>query len=270
MRICHVATVVALAVSLGVGEAAAQTGTITGTVRVRGSLITLDSATVQLSGTVYGAMTRQNGTYNILGVAPGTYTLVARRAGFPEVEISGVVVSAEVVRRQDIEFLPARADTGLFRRVELRAAADSVLRARAGSPWTSAAEDRSVASRPAPPGTRSFEQALFTPEFVMQHQRTIGITADQRRTISDAIRSLQNETVEVQWGIHAEEAALADLLARRPVAEGAAVAQLNKLLELEQRVKRLHLAALVRIKNALTPAQIERLSALRATEPGGR
>ena len=109
----------------------------------------------------------------------------------------------------------------------------------------------------------SFDKLLFPPELVMQHQRALELTAEQRRVITDAVKTLQNQTVDLQWNLQAEQASLSEMLERQPINEQAAVAQVNKLLELEANVKRTHLGALIRIKNALTEKQIQQLTQLR-------
>lgn len=113
----------------------------------------------------------------------------------------------------------------------------------------------------------SFERTLFPPELVMRHQADLALTAEQRRTITDAVKALQNHTIDLQWNLQAEQATLAQLLEQRPVQEQAAVAQLNKLMELEASVKRAHLSALTRIKNALTDQQVQQLNDLRGRTP---
>ena len=110
-----------------------------------------------------------------------------------------------------------------------------------------------------------FEHTLFSPELVMQHQRALALTEAQRRTISDAVKALQSQTIDVQWNLQAEQTALTELLEQRPIQEQAVTAQMNKLLELEAAVKRTHLTTLVRIKNALTDRQVQQLTELRGT-----
>jgi Spy/CpxP family protein refolding chaperone len=133
-----------------------------------------------------------------------------------------------------------------------------------------------VMPAPPPPGSHSpnvvppFERTLFPPELVMQHQRALALTADQRRIITDALKALQNQTVDLQWNLQAEQSALTELLEQRPIQEQAAVAQITKLMELEAAVKRTHLTALIRIKNSLTDRQVQQLTELRGMRPGGR
>lgn len=115
---------------------------------------------------------------------------------------------------------------------------------------------------PAMPGHQavpSFDHLLFPPELVMQYQRELELTPEQRSVITDAVKSLQNQTVDLQWNLQAEQSTLTEMLNRRPINEQGVVAQVNKLLELEANVKRTHLSALVRIKNALTEKQIQQL-----------
>jgi Spy/CpxP family protein refolding chaperone len=109
----------------------------------------------------------------------------------------------------------------------------------------------------------SFERALFPPELVMQHQRALELTPQQRTAISDAVKALQNQAIDLQWNLQAEQQALLELLEQRPIREPAVLAQMNKLLELEAAVKRTHLTTLVRIKNALTDQQVEQLMRVR-------
>ena len=71
-----------------------------------------------------------------------------------------------------------------------------------------------------------FERTLFPPELVMQHQRELALTAEQRRVITDAVKVLQNHSVDLQWNLQAEQTALAELLEQRPIREQEATAQL--------------------------------------------
>jgi Spy/CpxP family protein refolding chaperone len=101
----------------------------------------------------------------------------------------------------------------------------------------------------------SFEQLLFPPELVMQHQRELGLTAQQRATITEAVKALQSGVVDLQWQMQDEQQKLHELLARPTVDEAGVLAQVDRVLELERSIKRLHLVMLVRIKNGLTAEQ---------------
>lgn len=107
---------------------------------------------------------------------------------------------------------------------------------------------------------------LFPPEAVMQHQKQITLTDAQRRSITETISGLQAQVLEAQWSMQAEQQKLVELLAQTRVNEAAALEQADRLMDLERRVKRAHLSALIRIKNTLTHEQQVRLRALVAEQ----
>ena len=111
---------------------------------------------------------------------------------------------------------------------------------------------------------------LFPPEIVMQYQQHIGITDAQRRSITGAISALQSQVLEMQWNMQAEQQKLVELLGQSPVNVAAALAQADRLMEIEHRVKHAHLAALIRIKNVLTREQQTRLRAMTAHEDANK
>jgi Spy/CpxP family protein refolding chaperone len=115
---------------------------------------------------------------------------------------------------------------------------------------------------PAPARHLSVEDALFPAELVMRHQRELGLTAQQRTTITEAIKALQAGVVEHQWQLQDEQQKLHELLLGPAAEEAAVLAQVDRVLDLERNVKRQHMVMLVRIKNALTPEQQEKLKAL--------
>jgi Spy/CpxP family protein refolding chaperone len=118
-----------------------------------------------------------------------------------------------------------------------------------------------------PQAEMSFEDQLIPPELIMQHQGDIGLTAQQRATITDAVKGLQGQVVEFQWQMQAEQQKLAEMLSQPSVQETTALAQIDRVLDLERQVKKAHLAALIRIKNTLTPEQQQQLLTLRRRGP---
>ena len=109
-------------------------------------------------------------------------------------------------------------------------------------------------------------QALFPPELVMKYQQALGITAPQRATITAAIGKTQGQMLNVQWDMQGATQKLADLLNASPVDETAALAQVDRVLNLEREVKRAQLSLVIRIKNVLTREQQAKLKALRSSE----
>ena len=110
---------------------------------------------------------------------------------------------------------------------------------------------------------KTFDKFLFPPELVMQHQQKIGLRADQRTTITEAIQQLQSKVVELQWKMQDESQKLAEALAKTPVSEAETLAQVDRVLAVEREIKRAHIAMLIRIRNALTPEQHAMLRSLR-------
>jgi len=66
---------------------AQTTGTVSGVITAEGSGEPLPGANVVLKGTRRGAASDVDGSYTILGVAPGTYTLVAQLLGYKDREV---------------------------------------------------------------------------------------------------------------------------------------------------------------------------------------
>ncbi len=119
-------------------------------------------------------------------------------------------------------------------------------------------------ARPEPPRPEpTFEEQLFPPELIMQHQGELALTAEQRGAITDAVKRLQAQVIDVQWQMQYEQQKLAELLSQSPVEEQTALAQVDRVLDLERQVKKAHLGALIRIKNTLTAEQQRQLMALK-------
>ncbi len=100
-----------------------------------------------------------------------------------------------------------------------------------------------------------FLRQLFPPSLIMQHQSDLGLTDAQRTAITKAITDTERDAVEIRWQLEEKTAALTKLLAADSVDEAAALAQADEVLKLEDRMKRLRLALMIRVKNVLTPAQ---------------
>lgn len=122
-------------------------------------------------------------------------------------------------------------------------------------------------ARVQPAQEADFARFLFPPELVMQHQAALGLTPQQRTTITDAIKRLQGDVLDVQWDMQQASQRLTELLRGPQVDADAALAQVDQIFELEHTVKRVHLATLIRIKNTLTPEQ-QRLLLERRDAPG--
>ncbi|WP_456408181.1 TonB-dependent receptor [Caldithrix abyssi] len=105
---------------------AGTTGKIVGRVTDAATGEGLPGVNVFLENTTFGAATDMDGNFMIIGVPPGTYTLVASYVSYREVRVTGVQVNIDKTRRVDVKLEPAtleleeaivvEADRPLFRK----------------------------------------------------------------------------------------------------------------------------------------------------------
>lgn len=81
-----------LAVAFAAPRTFAQTGTIAGVVVNATTHEPIEGVIISVEGTAYGAISRVNGAFAILGVPPGTYDVAARRVGFATRAFTGLEV----------------------------------------------------------------------------------------------------------------------------------------------------------------------------------
>lgn len=108
---------------------------------------------------------------------------------------------------------------------------------------------------------------LFPPELLMQHQQAIGLTEEQKTLVRTEIQKLQVRALDLQFQLQGEVEKMAALTKQNRVDERQALAQLERILGLEEEIKRAHFLAIIRIKNALTPEQQARLQEIRKRLP---
>lgn len=108
---------------------------------------------------------------------------------------------------------------------------------------------------------------LFPPELLMQHQQAIGLTEEQKTLVRTEIQKLQVRALDLQFQLQGEVEKMAALTKQNRVDERQALAQLERILDLEEEIKRAHFLAIIRIKNALTPEQQARLQEIKKRLP---
>ena len=102
---------------------------------------------------------------------------------------------------------------------------------------------------------------MFPPDMIMQHQRELGLTDEQKTFMRSEINRVTTRFNELQWQLQDAMEALHEIMKANPVNEQQALAQLSKVLDAEREIKTLHLELAIRIKNKLTPEQQEKLHA---------
>lgn len=108
---------------------------------------------------------------------------------------------------------------------------------------------------------------FFPPELVMQNQQALGLTEEQKATIKEAIQKSMMQFTDLQWQQSAETEILNSMFREDRPDEAKTLAQFDKLLKIESEIKRLHMGAMIRIKNTLTVEQQAKLRELRRTMP---
>src|SRR5262245_50968900 len=120
-----------------------------------------------------------------------------------------------------------------------------------------------LAAPPPPMGEDPIGSRLYPPELIMQHQQELGIDDKQHAVIVKEVEKVQSQTLQMQWQLQSLVEALSKLLEAAQVDEAKALAQAEKVMNLERDIKKAHLGMLIRIKNVLTEAQRAKLAALR-------
>ena len=124
-----------------------------------------------------------------------------------------------------------------------------------------------LADNPSPVPTDEVAQNLFAPELVLKYREEIALDASQSKALKEMIQKAQAKFLDLQWDMQAETGKLSQLLKARPVDSTAALAQVDRVLNLEHDVKRAQLGLLIGIKNLLSSAQQDQLIELRRKNP---
>lgn len=101
--------------------------------------------------------------------------------------------------------------------------------------------------------------AMFPPELIMQHTRDLGLTDEQKTFMRGEIQKTTTRFNELQWQLQDAMEALHTTMKANPVNEQMALGQLDKVLDTEREIKKLHFGLAISIKNKLTPEQQNKL-----------
>jgi Spy/CpxP family protein refolding chaperone len=122
-----------------------------------------------------------------------------------------------------------------------------------------AQEPRQPAPPPHPPNPDPLAHLMFPPEMIMGHARELNLTDEQKTFMRSEVQKATVTFQDLQWKLQDQMEALHDAMKSTSVNEQQALAQLDKVLDVEREIKRLHIALAVRLKNRLTPEQQEQL-----------
>ena len=124
---------------------------------------------------------------------------------------------------------------------------------------------------PPPPPPDPLGDAIFPPDMVMQHQRELGLTDDQKTFMRAEINRTTTRFNELQWQLQDAMEALHETMKANSVNEQLALSQLDKVLDNEREMTRAHMELAIRIKNKLTAEQQAKLQSMKPPRggPGG-
>ena len=100
---------------------------------------------------------------------------------------------------------------------------------------------------------------MFPPEMIMQHQRELGLTDQQKTYLRAEIGKTSTRFNDLQWQLQDAMEALGETMKVTPINEQQALAQLDHVLDAEREIKRLHMELAIKIKNNLTLEQQQKL-----------
>jgi len=120
---------------------------------------------------------------------------------------------------------------------------------------------------PHPPNPDPLAHDMFPPDLIMGHARELGLTDEQKTFMRGEIQKTTSSFQELQWKLQDQMELLHETLKSTSVNEQQALAQLDRVLDLEREIKRLHIGLAVRLKNRLTPEQQEQLRTMHADHP---
>jgi Spy/CpxP family protein refolding chaperone len=107
-------------------------------------------------------------------------------------------------------------------------------------------------------------KAFFSPELMMQNQQAINLTEVQRNNISKEMQNAQSEFMTLQWDLEKESEKFKSLIEKEKPGEMEVLEQLERMLVIENKVKKRQITLLIRLKNLLSHEQQEKLQNLKA------
>ena len=118
------------------------------------------------------------------------------------------------------------------------------------------------------PGADPIGEAFFPPELLMQAHAMIGLTETQKTEMMEELQNMRERMGKWQEQMKNERDLLVELVSKDQVDEKKALEQVEKVMGLENDMKRAQFSMLVFIKNKLTPEQQAKLRELKGKMSG--
>jgi len=113
------------------------------------------------------------------------------------------------------------------------------------------------------PAPDRIRELLIPPDLVMRNQTLLNLSSDQRNAIVKEIRQAQAQFTDLRWTLEREVDELVNLIRDRNTEERKVIAQLDRVLSAESEIKKARLLMALRIRNTLTPEQVQTVERLR-------
>lgn len=121
---------------------------------------------------------------------------------------------------------------------------------------------------PPPPNPDPLAHLMFPPEMILGHARELNLTDEQKAFMRAEVQKATSTFQDLQWKLQDQAETLHETIKSTSVNEQQALAQLDRVLDIEREIKRLHIGLAVRLKNRLTPEQQEQLHKMRMDHHG--
>src|SRR5689334_672006 len=116
---------------------------------------------------------------------------------------------------------------------------------------------------PNPPNPDPLAHLMFPPDMILGHAHELNLTDEQKAFMRAEVQKATSTFQELQWKLQDQAELLHETMKSTSVNEQQALAQLDRVLDIEREIKRLHIGLAVRLKNRLTPEQQEQLHNMR-------
>jgi Spy/CpxP family protein refolding chaperone len=103
------------------------------------------------------------------------------------------------------------------------------------------------APQPPVPPMDPLGDVMFPPELIMGHAREIGLTDEQKTFMRGEIQKTTTRFLESQWQLQDAMETLQQIMKSNAVDEPQALTQLDKVLDIERQIKRLHFSLGIRL-----------------------
>jgi Spy/CpxP family protein refolding chaperone len=107
------------------------------------------------------------------------------------------------------------------------------------------------------PGDEWMKGRLFAPELILRHRAELKLTDAQRESLRKELVAVQAKSSEIDFEMLDLATEVQALLEKHPVDTKTVLARVEQMLAIENRKKALFLEMLIKIKNSLTPAQVQ-------------